>query len=194
MSDIDPQSGFRLPLPARESLDAVARAAYDEAATPGKSVAGLWGPAGIQLYSPQTIPHLKGLYRHLRFNAGFSPAVREIAILVVAREMNSQFQWTMHEAVALKDGVPPEVIDVIRHRTGTQGLSEEHAAVIDLGREAYRDHCVKSETFARAKAVFGPQRLVELVLLMGTAASTSALLAVFDVQMRPGMAPLLPVP
>jgi hypothetical protein len=66
--------------------------------------------------------------------------------------------------------------------------------VIELGREAYRDHCVKSETFARAKAVFGAQRLVDLVLLMGAAASTSALLAVFDVQMRPGMTLLLPIP
>jgi hypothetical protein len=50
-SDIDPQSGFRLPLPRHE--DEAGRSAYDRAATPGRTIAGLQGPAGVQLYSPE---------------------------------------------------------------------------------------------------------------------------------------------
>jgi 4-carboxymuconolactone decarboxylase len=193
-SDIDPQSGFRLPLLPREELDETGKKAYDQAATPGRSVAGLQGPAGIQLYSPKTVEHLQGLYSYLRFQAGFTPAIREVAILTVAREMDSQFQWVMHEAVALKEGVLPSTIDVIKHRKSVEGLDETEAAVVALGREAYGDHKVAPQTFARAKAVFGPHRLVDLVLLMGTAANTSTLLSVFDMQLRPGMKPLLPVP
>ena len=34
-SDIDPQSGFRLPLPKREDLDEAGRRALDRAAVPG---------------------------------------------------------------------------------------------------------------------------------------------------------------
>jgi hypothetical protein len=45
-SDIDPQSGFRLPLPRREDLDEAGRGAYDRAVTPGRTIAGLQGPAG----------------------------------------------------------------------------------------------------------------------------------------------------
>jgi hypothetical protein len=48
-SDIDPQSGFRLPLPRREDLDEAGRSAYDRAVTPGRTIAGLQGPAGVQL-------------------------------------------------------------------------------------------------------------------------------------------------
>jgi hypothetical protein len=48
-SDIDPQSGFRLPLPRREDLDEAGRSAYDRAITPGRTIAGLQGPAGVQL-------------------------------------------------------------------------------------------------------------------------------------------------
>ena len=80
-SDIDPNSGFRLPLPKREDLDEVGKKAYDRGATPGRTIAGLQGPAGIQLYSPKTIEHQLGLNKYLRFEAGFGPRVREIAIL-----------------------------------------------------------------------------------------------------------------
>jgi 4-carboxymuconolactone decarboxylase len=193
-SDIDPDSGFRLPLPNREDLDEIGKEAYDRAATPGRSVAGLQGPFGIQLYSTKTVEHLQGLYKYLRFEAGFSPAIREVAILVVAREMDSQFQWVMHEAVALKEGVLPKVIDVIKHRKSTDDLGEMEAAIIELGREAYRDHKVTSQTYARAKALLGAHRLVDLVLLMGSAANTATQLTVFDMQLRPGMKPLLPIP
>ncbi len=60
-SDIDPQSGFRLPLPKREELDEAGRAAYDRAVTPGRTIAGLQGPAGVQLYSPKIAPHVSAI-------------------------------------------------------------------------------------------------------------------------------------
>src|SRR5919206_3967813 len=50
-ADIDPHSGFRLPLPKREDLDEAKKKIYDDAARPGASLVGLRGPAGIRLYS-----------------------------------------------------------------------------------------------------------------------------------------------
>src|SRR5690348_8317523 len=90
-SDIDPQSGFRLPLPKREDLDEAGKAHYDRATAPGASIAGLQGPTGIGLYSPKAAAHARALNRYLRFEAGFVPRIREIAILTTAREMDSQF-------------------------------------------------------------------------------------------------------
>ena len=193
-SDIDPQSGFRLPLLKREELDETARKTYDDAARPGASIAGLQGPAGVQLYSPKTTAHLRALNRYLRFEAGFSPRIREIAILATAREMDSQFEWVAHEPEALKEGVPQAVIDVIKYRKSTEGLDETDAAVITLGRELWRDHKVKPETFAKLKALFGPNKLVDLVLLMGNYAGTAALLTAVDMQLHKGRQPLLPIP
>src|SRR4051812_32386013 len=107
-SDVDPTSRCRLPLPARESLDAAGQAAYDRAGRPG-NIAGLQGPAGLQLHSPGTAPHLSALNRYLRFDAGLTPQVREIAILATAREMDSQFEWVAHEPEAVKEGVSSQV-------------------------------------------------------------------------------------
>jgi 4-carboxymuconolactone decarboxylase len=193
-SDIDPQSGFRLPLPKRDDLDEAGKRHYDRVSAPGASIVGLRGPGGIQLYSLKTAEHVRALNRYLRYEAGFTPRVREIAILATAREMDSQFEWCAHEPEALKEGVEPGVIDVIKHRKSTAGLSETDAAVIELGRQLFRDHKVTAETFAKVKALFGPRKLVELVMLMGNYAGTAALLAAVDMQLPPGQEPLLPIP
>ena len=193
-SDIDPQSGFRLPLPKREDLDEAGKQHYDRAATPGASIAGLQGPSGIQLYSLKTAEHVRLLNRYLRFEAGFTPRVREIAILTTAREMDSQFEWVAHEPEALKEGVEPNVIDAIKHRKSTTGLDETAATIIELGRQLFRDHKVTPETFAKTKALFGPHKLIELVMLMGNYAGTAALLTAVDMQLHKGHQPLLPIP
>jgi 4-carboxymuconolactone decarboxylase len=193
-SDIDPQSGFRLPLPKREDLDEAGRRHYDRVSAPGASIAGLQGPSGIQLYSPKTAEHVRALNRYLRYEAGFSPRVREIAILTTAREMDSQFEWVAHEPEALKEGVAAAVIDVIKHRKSTAGLDETDATVIELGRQIFRDHKVTPELFAKAKALFGPNKLIELVMLMGNYAGTAALLIAVDMQLHAGKQPLLPIP
>ena len=137
-TDIDPQSGFRLPLPKREELDEAGRAAYDRAVTPGRTIAGLQGPAGVQLYSPKIAPQVSAINQYLRYEAGYSPHVREVAILTTAREMDSQFEWVAHEPEALKVGVPQAVIDAIKYRRDTGGLDAADATVIELGRALWR--------------------------------------------------------
>jgi 4-carboxymuconolactone decarboxylase len=191
MSDIDPESGSRLPFVKRENLGEVGQHTYDEATSDRPGHAGIYGPLGIWLYSEAAIPHLKGLSQCLRYNASLSGALREIAILAVAREMDCEFQWIMHERAALKEGVSPAVIEIIRQRGHTTGIDEKEAVVIELGRQTFGGHKVTSDLFARAKALFGIHQLVDLVLLMGTSVTSSALLTVADVQLRPGMEPRL---
>jgi 4-carboxymuconolactone decarboxylase len=193
-SDIDPRSGMRLPLPKRDDLDEAGQKAYDRGTTPGATIAGLQGPSGIQLYSPKTAPHATALNRYLRFEAGFTPHVREVAILTTAREMDSQFEWVAHEPEALKEGVPQNTIDVIKYRRSTEGIDPTDALIIELGRQIWRDHKVKSETFAKLKDIFGPNKLIDLVMLMGNYAGTAALLATVDMQLHAGKKPLLPIP
>src|ERR671935_1870984 len=72
-ADIDPQSGFRLPLPKREDLDEAGKKIYDDASTPGKSLVGLQGPSGIRLYSAKSAASLQLVNRQLRFESGIAP-------------------------------------------------------------------------------------------------------------------------
>src|SRR5580700_9669476 len=192
-ADIDPQSGSRLPLLKREDLDEVGKRAFDRASTPGKTIVGLRGPSGLHLYSPKTVDAHNVMNQYLRFEV-FDAKTREVAILAVAREMDSQFEWAAHEPQALKEGVSQDVIDVIKYRKSTAGLDETYAAIIELGRQTFGDHKVTSECFARVKKLFAPTKLVELVMLMGNYAATAALLTAFDMQLPEGQKPLLPMP
>jgi 4-carboxymuconolactone decarboxylase len=192
-SDVDPHSRSRLPLPKREELNEAGQQAFDRANRPG-TIAGLQGPAGIQLHCPEIAPHLSALNTYFRVNAGFTPQTREIAILATAREMDSQFEWVAHEPEALKEGVAQHVIDVIKFRRCSEGLAEQDALVIELARQLWRDHKVAPETFAKLNAGYGPRMLINLVVLMGTYANTAAMLAVVDMQIPEGKEPLLPIP
>ena len=192
--DVDPESGCRLPLPKREELDADAQRVYDSLADPGSgSLRGLRGPGGILLHSPELARYTRPLNHHLRHEAGLGGRVRELAILTTARALDSQFEWCAHEAEALRQGISPQIIEIIKYRRDPADLDEADAIVIELGREIFTARKVMPGTFARALSRFGRRGLVDLVALMGNYASTAALLTAFDMQLDPGQKPLLPV-
>ena len=191
--DIDPESRCRLPLPQRAELDALGQKFYDNVMDPkGGTIRGLKGPSGIQLHSPALTQHARPLNRYLRYEAGFSGRVRELAILTTARECDSQFEWAAHENEALREGISPQIIEIVKHRRSTESLDEADATIVELGRAIFGARNVAPATFARALKQFGRRKLVDLVSLMGNYAATAALLVAFDMQLDEGQAPLLP--
>ena len=192
-SDIDPNSGSRLPLPRRENLPEAAREIFDQLAGPStRSLVGLYGPGGLRLHSPDLAVITQPLNRYLRWETNLSGTIREIAILTTARAHDCQFEWAQHEPAALAEGVSPTTVEVIRTNAPLDGLDDTEAAVVALGRALFEDRRVDAGTYARAHAVFGTRDLVDLVSLMGMYAATAALLATFDIQLRPGQEARLP--
>ena len=192
--DIYPESGFRLPLPKREDMDDYGKEVYDKVVGPGSgTITGLRGPSGIKLHSPKLAEREKALSWYLRFESGLSGPIRELAILVTAREMDSQFEWAAHEPIALKEGLSPEIIDVVKYRKGVAELPETEAVIIQFSREMFRQKKVTSETFARALKIFGPKQLVDLVALMAKYTATAIKFYAFDMQVDPDKGQLLPL-
>jgi len=193
-SDINPESLSRLPLVERDELDHDGRRLYDAIADPARpNLAGFRGPAGIGLHSPRLGALMREANSFLRFETGLPGRLRELAILVTAREMDQQFEWTVHEPVARTEGLSPELVDVVKWRRPLTGVPETEAAIIALGREIFRDRRVRSATYALAVRLMGRDGVVNLVNLMGNYASTAVVLTAFDQQLHPGRAPLLPV-
>jgi 4-carboxymuconolactone decarboxylase len=117
-----------------------------------------------------------------------------LAILVTAREHDQQYDWTMNELMARKDGPEPMILDAVRDRKPLTGLGEKEAAIIQFGRELFGKHMVTAETYARALKIFGETDLVDLVDLMAQHSTDAALLTAFDQHLPAGQKPLLPVP
>ncbi len=184
--DVNPDSGFRLPLLKKEDLDDYGKKVYEQMFGPGgRTLVGARGPSGIRLYSPKVAELEYSVSQYLRYHSGLSGPVRELAILITAREMDNQFEWAAHEPQGLKDGLPQSIIDIVKYHRGVEGLPETEAVIIQLGRQIFGKKKVDSDTFARALKIFGPKQLVELVTLMGYYSSTAALLTAFDMQVEP---------
>jgi len=193
--DVHEDSRCRLPLPERDHLPPEAQEIFDRHADPeGGTLAGLRGPGGIKLHSPGYSVHAFGQLQYLRTGTGIPPHIRELAILVTAREHDSQFEWSKHEPEGLQQGLPQETIDAVKHRGPVDGLPDLEATVITFGRQLFRNHQVEPGVFAAALEGLGTQRLVDLVALMGTYAATAALLAAFDARVPDEETYLLPMP
>lgn len=192
-TDIFPDSLNRLPVIHREQLDDSGKQIYDAVAGgQGKTISPT-GPVGIHLYSPGTAEPLRRMNEYLRRPGNpLGDAVIELAILVAAREGDSQYLWTQHEPAALKAGVAQPVIDAVKYNKAAMGAGEKETLVIDLGRQLFRDHKLSSPIFAKAVTLFGKQGTVELVTLMGDYTLNGLLLNAFDQHVPLDRKPLLP--
>ena len=154
--DVCRESGFRLPLPNRDDLDDYGKKVHDHLSNPEKPlVAGLRGPTGIRLHSPKLAEITFALSSYLRHETEFSGAIRELAILVTAREMDSQFEWAAHEPFALKEGLSKKAIDVVKYRKSAAGLPEAEAVIVEFGRQMFGQKKVNSETFKEFQEQLG---------------------------------------
>ena len=158
-------------------------------------------PASLSLYSRQLAPEGTGpghIGRHGRglasLEASAGRRMMALASLATAREHDAQYEWSVNEIAALKEGLEPAVIDRVRRRQPVNGLSERDAAVIEFGRELFGKHDVNPQTYARALKAFGERDLVDLVSVMAQESSDAALTIAFDQHLPAGQQPLLPVP
>ena len=194
-SDIDPASRNRLPIAKREDLDDLGKTLFDkttEDVKSGRSLAGFQGPNGITLHSPRIAEVDQRKNDYLRFESRLGRRHYEVAILVTARELTHQFEWAAHEPAALKAGVEPAVIDIIKNKRPLVGLQPKDAALIQLGREVIGLRSVQSATLAEALKLFGRQDLVDAVSVMAHYAGIAILLDAFNQQLAPGQKPMLP--
>src|SRR5215471_19777778 len=179
--DVHPESLNRLPLITRDQLDAGGQKLYDTYTGPNsKSLAGLQGPAGIRLYSPRLAVLNEPVNTYLRYNIELPRPLAELAILVTAREFDSQFEWSAHEPAAIKEGLDPQIVDVVKNRKDTKGIDEKAGIIISIGRELFGKRNLSSPTFAEGVKAFGNKGMVELVSLMTNYASTAFFLRAFD--------------
>ena len=184
-SDIHPVTLSRLPPVTPEDLDEEGRRllAARPDAKPGP------GPTHITNYSPRErslgIPTGEGSPVGARFF--------QLAVLIVAREINQQYEWTAHEPAGLKQGLEQSVIDVVKHRRSVAGLSEKDAAFITFGRTLLREHRVSSAVWADMVRLFGRQQTVQLMTIMGDYLRVGIMLNAVDQQLPPGRQPLLPL-
>jgi 4-carboxymuconolactone decarboxylase len=183
--DVYRDSRSRMPLIKRESLDEAGKRNYDAHISPDtSSLAGLQGPGGLRLHGSADD----------KIGEKLGGRLKELIRLIVARETDQAFEWTVHEPVALKNKLEPSIIEVVRRRLPLTGVPEKEAAMIQLGREYFKTHKVSSATYARALKALGDKNLIDMCILMGLYTETAILLSVNDVHLPYNLPSRLPPP
>jgi hypothetical protein len=156
--------------------------------------------ANAGLYRRTLAPAPTGPGAMARFAAGLKSlessqgkALIALAALITARLHDQQYAWSMTELAAVKDGLSPATIDVVRNNGATTALPAKEAVLIQFGRELLAQHNVAAATYARAKMTFGQQDLSDFVVnVIAPRTREAVLLIVFDQHLPAGQRPLLP--
>jgi hypothetical protein len=157
--DINPVTLSRLPPVTPEDLDEEGRRLLAERpqVKPGP------GPTHVTNYSPRE--------RSLGIPSGVTspvgPRYFQLAVLIIAREIDQQYEWSAHEPAGLKQGLEQSVIDVVKYNKDVAGLTDKDATLITFGRTLYREHRVSSELWKKMIGHFGRQHTVQLMMIMG---------------------------
>ena len=157
--DIHPVTLSRLPPVTPEDLDDEARRLFNERQnfTPGP------GPTHVTVY----IPRERSLGVPTGENSPVGPRFFQLAVLIAAREIDQQFEWSAHEPAGLRQGLEQSVIDVVKYNRDVAGLTDKDATLITFGRTLYREHKVSSELWQKMVGHFGRQHTVQLMMIMG---------------------------
>ena len=146
------------------------------------------GPSHVTIYSPRE--------RDLGIPTGerspVGPRYFQLAVLITAREIDQQYEWSAHEPAGRRQGLEQVVIDVVKYNRNVAALSDKDATLITFGRALFREHRVSSELWEKMVSHFGRQRTVQIMTIMGEYFRVGFMLNAIDQHLPPGREALLP--
>ena len=146
------------------------------------------GPTHITVYSPRELD--LGIPSGEKSPVG--PRYFQLAVLITAREIDQQYEWSSHEPAGRRQGLEQAVIDVVKYDRDVAGLSDKDATLITFGRALFREHRVSSELWAKMVSHFGRQRTVQIMMTMGDYFRVGFMLNAVDQHLPPTREALLP--
>jgi 4-carboxymuconolactone decarboxylase len=149
------------------------------------------GPFAVLLHAPDVGGRIADMVNHLLSDTRVAHTLKELAIIVVARQYTAQYEWYVHARRAKEVGLDPAAIDAIRHRRRPDFSDENEALVYDMTLEIVERRRLGDEHYARAVAALGEPAVVELVALIGFYIGIAVFLVSFDVEVPDAGAELL---
>jgi 4-carboxymuconolactone decarboxylase len=183
-ADIHPVTLSRLPPVTPADLDEAARRLFEarENFTAGP------GPTHVTVY----VPRERSLGIPTGENSPVGPRLFQLAVLIAAREIDQQYEWSAHEPAGLRQGLEQTVIDVVKFDRDVAGLAEKDATLITFGRSLLRDNRVSSELWAKMVSLFGRQNTIDLIAIMGDYIRVGIMLNAVNQQQPANRPALLP--
>ncbi|MCE2456527.1 MAG: carboxymuconolactone decarboxylase family protein [Dehalococcoidia bacterium] len=160
----------RLPYVNRDMLTGTAVDTYDRIAETRGSIepdTPMPNSFRVLLNNPEAAAAVGQLGEYLRLNSSLDPVVREIAILSVAQQTGSGYEWAHHEPVARAVGVRPVVIEGIHSGRAPMGLPAKEGVFAQAAKELVDGGNLTEHTFQAIEHLLGPSGVVDFIVLVG---------------------------
>jgi 4-carboxymuconolactone decarboxylase len=153
---------------------------------------GKWlnGPYAPMLHQPRMAEPAQKLGEFLRYNTSLTPRLSELAIIIVARYWDCDFEWHQHAAIALRSDLPAAVIEAIRLRQPPP-VRDDEQVIYEFTRDLLQRHRVEDALYERAKSYLGMIGVVELTGLIGYYTLIALTLNAHEVPLPAGVQPPL---
>ena len=175
----------RVPYVMRDELDAEGQEIYDRIRHDrNRPEVGLQYQA--LLHNPKATGYLASLGAQLSSQSTLPENLKELAVILVAREWNSTIEWTGHAPLATRAGVSPASVEAIRTRKAPAGLTEQEQIIARFVHQLLRQKEVFDDVFAAAQTLLGTQGVVDLTFTCIFFTSLSLGQIALKPEIRPG--------
>lgn len=125
------------------------------------------GPFIPLIHHPELARRLQALGEQLRWKSTLPAQLVEFAVLITARRWTCQHEWFIHEKLARKAGLDPQIIDSVSRNEKPATLSPDQAAVYAFCSDLHASGRASDPAFESVRARFGREGALELIALCG---------------------------
>ena len=152
------------PIPKDQWTDSQAKAAAEFERMRGQAP---FGPFALMLRSPEVMLRAAAMGDYMRYKTSLPGGLNEMIILLTARHWSQQFEWHIHQPMALRAGLSETTVGAIAKGRRPEKLSADEAIVYDFTTELLRLQNIGDETYAKARARFGEAGIIDMVGVAG---------------------------
>lgn len=172
----------RLPALAFEDLTPEQKKLWQEIGAVRSGSPG--GPFSVWMRYPKIAERAHHLGNAVRLEGKLGRRLLELTVLVVARHWSAEYVFAAHAPAAREHGLSEAIVEAIRtHRTPVFEKDDERL-VYDTVRELLETKRLCEDTYRRAEAALGIDRLIELVTAVGFYMTAAATVNAFDIPPR----------
>ena len=114
-----------------------------------------------------------------------SPKLRQLAILRVGHLAQSEYEFTKHVPVGLREGVTRQQVEAISDWAASTEFNDEERAVLGYTDEVAQNVKVEDDTFARLRTFLDEPAIVKLTATIGYYGMVCRVLVALQIELEP---------
>lgn len=147
---------------------------------------GTTGPFGAWVRAPSVGDAIQRTGEAIRFGTTLESNVQEVAICTVGAFYRSKFEFSAHQALAIKAGVSEVGLDQIKKGEPPE-ISGDELLSYQIARQMLTEHGIQDDTYSRAVKRFTQTGMIELVATIGYYCLISLTLNSFNIPLEAAM-------